>query len=162
MANYYGQSRTNYFKVKNIKKLEELVKKYGLEMSKYDDNSMNICDTITNDVLSKDGRHRIKSRKTVVLWAGHMSDVGELDEVYDKDEDDYINLTSIIQELLCDDEVCIITHVGSEKVAYFDAYMYIITPKEIEYVALFSNEITMRFQDGEKTKLNKHNRRIWG
>jgi hypothetical protein len=147
MADYYGKSRTNYFKVKNLANIAELAEKLGCDLV--------INPDMTERVVEKlpDGRFKIKPRKTVVL----LSDE-DLDTFYDEETEDYEDTTKALQEMLCDGEVCVITHVGSEKYRYFDANAYIITKNDIKFVPLFSDLVCTKL---EKICTNKDNLRLW-
>jgi sugar/nucleoside kinase (ribokinase family) len=147
MADYYGKSRTNYFKVKNLAKIAELAEKLGCDLVIDPDMNERVADKLP------DGRFKIKPRKTVVL----LSDE-DLDMFYNEDTEEFEDTTKDLQKMLCDGEVCVITHVGSEKHVYFDANAYIITKKDIKFVPLFSDFVCKKL---EKICTNKDNLRLW-
>lgn len=114
---YLGTGRTNYVKIKNKKKWEELCEKYELE-------------------LLKNGEG---------LYGFHASneDGQVVTSYYDEDTDDEIELPDFMEafsELLEDGEVLIWFHIGSEGLRYLIANAVSINNKR-EKVTLDLNDI---------------------
>lgn len=118
MANYYGSTRTNYFKVTDENAFKELIGRCvsdGEEVSVW-----------THEC--QDG--------TVLYGFGCYGDILGLSEDDGDDEDydyNYDAFIGEIQKLLPEDEAAIITHVGQEKLRYLTGCVTVITKDKIEY-----------------------------
>lgn len=117
MANYYGKTRTNYFKVTDAEALCEL---------------SNIVCGDEDDVhleIQKDEN----GTKCYMLWCeGVILGIPDADddEYYDYDYDEFIHR---LQKLLPDDEAVIITEVGNEKMRYLVGQIAVVTNKDVQW-----------------------------
>ncbi len=115
MANYYGVARTNYFKVTDEKKYEELV------------NNLLAEDAIHDFSCTIDGelQHGFGSYSPITYCADDEEVLYDL-EVF---------LTEL-QKILPDGEAFIYQETGYEKLRYVTGFAYIVTNKTIEWVSL--------------------------
>jgi hypothetical protein len=112
MANYMATARTNYFRVTDEKKYEELF--YGL-----------CCeDTIEDFTKEKDG----------VLYHGF----GSYDSInyLVSDEYDFDEFLTKLQKILPDNEAFIYMEAGNEKLRYVVGLVVVVTSKEIKSMSL--------------------------
>ena len=121
MANYEEISRTNYFRVTDEERYQELFNHLTSEGKIYDFTR-----------TDKDG----------IIWHAfggfyciHYK-VDENDEWEDRDE-----FFSEIQEILPDDEALIFMSAGYEKLKYVTGFSVIVTNKDIQYVDIISDAI---------------------
>lgn len=111
MANYYQSYRSNYFKVKDIEKLKEIVDGIGAELW--------------------------NSHSNEEYYAfGDLDSSGGYEMYYD-DDDNEKDTCEEIQKILDDDQICIINSIGHEKLRYLDAGTSMITNNTIKYKNLF-------------------------
>lgn len=118
MANYYGSTRTNYFKVTDAEAFKELI---------------NLCVTDDPNGVSiwtsedKDG--------AILYGFGCYGDIEGIDTSDDEDYPDY-NYDEFIeklQNLLPEGEAAIITHIGQEKLRYLCGSVNVVTKDKTEY-----------------------------
>ena len=122
MANYYGKTRTNYFKVNDPEAFKELLEKCaGTE------------DPLKVWAKEEDGFYAF----------GCESEVAGIDINKDPDdpEYDYDAFLEALQKCVLPGDAVIITSVGWEKLRYLGADAVIITAKDIEYMSLESAAI---------------------
>ena len=101
MANYYGTGRSNYVKVTDVDKFKALCKERGLSPIQSEDDITLHCALSDNE-------------------DGDINNYGYIDG-----EDELAEFPDFIDEvakILCDDEVFIWVHVGSEKMRYVSGY----------------------------------------
>lgn len=118
MANYYGSTRTNYFRVTNAEALAELL-----------DN----CNTDDGEGVSL--WTQTDSNGTKFYGFGCYGDIYGI--AVNNDEDDpeygYDEFVKKLQELLPEGEAAIITHVGQEKLRYLNGSVTVVTKDKVEY-----------------------------
>jgi hypothetical protein len=117
MANYYGQARTNYFQVKDLKAWRDELSNYPVEL-----------------IETKDDDGTIK-----VGFMDANQDGGGLDwQVYDDEgEEAELDWTDILARHLADKEVAILMEVGSEKYRYLTGWaMAVNNKKETREISL--------------------------
>lgn len=121
MANYYGNTRTNYFHVKNEEKFRELMK----------------------HVISWDGDIEIwddrqdENGVPVFAFGGYATIGGYQEDIDDTDDDpDYDEFINRLSECVAEDDAVIIFEVGNEKLRYFTAYAVIVTSTGAETIDL--------------------------
>lgn len=127
MANYYDNSTSNKFKVKQSEK-ERLEKVF--------ENL--IGDDVYTDVVEKDGE--------ISAWFGCYGSLTGLDvenyfegnqELIDIYKDDEYNaMADELQKCITDDSYVILTDVGHEKLRYVGGGALVITPNKSDYVSL--------------------------
>ncbi len=126
MANYYGFTRTNYFRVTDAERLRKIV---------------------DNTHLGEDTLELFERKVGDETWYGfgcYDSIEGlypnwERADEYDEPEDadpSFDLFEDELQMILHPDDAIIITEVGYEKLRYLTAYSTIITAKGCEYVDL--------------------------
>ena len=96
MANYYGSSRTNYFKVKDEVAFRAMVTKCGFET--------------------------VEEQGKFALFPGKYSEGGF--SYFDEDQDDNIELQDLVIPHLPDDEVVVVMEAGAEKLRYVVGLAY--------------------------------------
>lgn len=107
---YFSRSRSNYFRVTDPNKLEELAK-------------------LTNSsVAEKDGRYAL-------FYTGMRYD-GAVDMYYSEEFDGWISIHSQVQEILADDEVAVFMEIGHERLRYLTGVAVAITTEAIEILDL--------------------------
>lgn len=121
MANYYGVAKTNYFKVTDEKKYEELVNNLLAEDEIHDFS----C------IIDGELKHGFGSYSAITYCA----DDEEL--LYDLE----VFLTEL-QKILPDGEAFIYQETGYEKLRYVTGFAYIVTNKTIEWVSLENSIMT--------------------
>ena len=101
MANYYGMSKSNYFKVNDI----ELFK---IELESYPVNVFTV---------NRDGVE-------LVSFVDNDENEGNVDSYYDEESDEYIDVDwpDVFRKHLADNWVAIIEGIGNEKYRYFQGY----------------------------------------
>lgn len=121
MANYYGNTRTNYFHVKDEEKFRELMK----------------------HVVSWDGDIKIwddrkdENGKPVFAFGGYGTIVGYQEDIDDTDNDpDYDEFINRLSECIAEDDAAIIFEIGNEKLRYLTAYAIVVTNTEAETIDL--------------------------
>lgn len=117
MANYYGVTRTNYFKVTNEDAFVEL-----MDRCKSDD--FEGVSVWTNE--SEDGA---KTYGFGCYGCFEGIKVGEDEDA----ECDFSAFVSELQKLLPEGEAVIITHAGHEKLRYIGGGVTVITKDKVEY-----------------------------
>jgi hypothetical protein len=106
MANYYGSSRSNYFKVKDVDKFKDFL------------NSMYDMEFID------DGNGRVG-----FLVTGEGGSIPC--EIWDKEQDEYVDLDfdKLLAQHLQDGEVAVYQEVGAEKLRYLVGYSVAVNSK---------------------------------
>ena len=122
MANYYGFSRTNYFRVTDEEKYKELF----------------------NLLTAEDGIEDFTFEKDKVIYHGF----GSYSSIYTKnsDEDEYgdepvDNFICQLQEILPNDECFIYQEIGYEKLRYLTGFALIATHDKCDSVDISSDAI---------------------
>lgn len=108
MGTYYGTTRTNYFKVNDVKRLKWLAE-----------------EIMGAELWEKDG-----------FYAFGGTNI-QIDSGYDL-KDNEINIPEELQKLLPDDQVLVITEVGYEKLKTVNSFCIFITNKSLESISLNS------------------------
>ena len=106
MANYYGNSRSNYFKVKDVDKFKEFLNSmYDMEF--IDDSNGRVGFLVTGE-------------------GGSIPC-----EIWDKEADEYVELDfdKMLAQHLQDGEVAIYQEVGAEKLRYLVGYSVAVNSK---------------------------------
>lgn len=118
MANYYGCTRTNYFKVTDEDALVKLIEKCA------SDDPVGVS-LWTNE--AEDG--------TKLYGFGCYGDIEGIGDGEDEDfpDYDYDAFVNELQALLPEGEAVIITHVGHEKLRYLGGNVTVITKDRVEY-----------------------------
>ena len=135
MANYYGQARTNYFQVKDLKAWREEMSDYPVELieTKDDDGTMRVGFMDANQ------------------------DGGGLDWSwwdFETDDDVEIDWAGILARHLADNEVAILMEVGSEKYRYLTGYALAVNSKgETREINLSKDIYTLAQELGDKVNL---------
>ena len=131
MANYYGYTRTNYFKVTNENELLKLIDECasndpkGIEVWRREDESG-----------GKTYAFGCESDLLGLPISNH--EPGEND-VCDSDTDhDYDAFIEELQKLLPDGEAVLITNIGKEKLCYLHGDMHVVTNKQTILKSLHS------------------------
>ncbi len=104
MANYIGFARSNYFKVNDTKKFEELCDKWNLRLIKKDD----LVGFLDDDT------------------EGGLPNYAETEDGEDLEFDDFLKELS---DLLVEDEVAIMIEIGYEKMRYLVGFALAINSK---------------------------------
>ena len=115
MAHYYGVARTNYFKVTDEKKYEELF------------NGLSSETGVEGSSCTIDGELK--------YGFGSFSSIDYCADAEECLYDFEIFLTEL-QKILPDGEAFIYQEVGYEKLRYVTGFAYIVTNKTIEYISL--------------------------
>lgn len=126
MANYYGNTRTNYFHVKDEQAFRDLMKhvvSWDGDIEVWDDRK----DANGNQLFAFGGYASI---------AGYQEDMDDTDT--DPDYEEFINRLS---ECVADDDAAIIFEVGNEKLRYFTAYAIVVTSTGSETIDLTTEAI---------------------
>jgi hypothetical protein len=99
MANWYGQARSNYFKVKDIEAFKEALSPVEIEVSYSPENDN--CMIMSTDE-----------------YGGWPS------QYYDEDKDDSVDfeLTTIVAQHLVEGQVCVLIETGAEKLRYLSGH----------------------------------------
>ena len=123
MANYYGFTRTNYFRVTDEDRLRKIIRSCACGE-----------DTLTLFENAEDGER---------TWFGFgcYDSIRGLDLSDSADEDDYPDydydaFASALQKILCEGDAIIITEVGYEKLRYLTATAFIITKTDMQCLDL--------------------------
>lgn len=112
MANYIETARTNYFRVTDEKRYQEL---FG-------------------NLTSEDEIHDFtKTNENGILWHAFGS-YGFIDYTTDEDDLDRDKFFEELQKILPDNEAFIFMASGYEKLRYVTGYSIIVTNKDIQYV----------------------------
>jgi hypothetical protein len=120
MANYMGTSRTNYFRVTDEDKYQELFK---------------------NLRSTEDDIHDFTTDNNGVIYHGFGSYssidyVVSVDDEYDDEEYDFDAFLHELQKILPDDEAFMYFESGYEKLRYVGGYVLVCTNKEIRSTSL--------------------------
>ena len=119
MANYYGYTRTNYFKVDNEDTFLKLIDECG------SDDSQGIEVWTHEEEGIK--RYAFGCESDLLGLPVSNNAPGEEEEIVDYDYDEFIKE---LQQLLPDGEVAIITNIGKMKLCYLHGDIHIITNKQ--------------------------------
>jgi hypothetical protein len=106
MANYYANSRSNYFRVRDKEAFKAFCETFNVEY-----------------IEDKDGRSG---------WCGHDDDCGGIPgDIYNEETGDSedIDFPLEVSKHLCDGEVAIMLEVGNEKLCYIIGYAVAINSK---------------------------------
>ena len=110
MANYYGTTRTNYFRVKDADAFNKWIEQFsGIEIIKKDG---------TVGLLFDDGMPTIR-------WETEDADGNEQNDVEVE-----IDFMDELAEHLADDEVAVLQEAGAEKMRYINGYAIAINNKK--------------------------------
>lgn len=121
MANYYGKTRTNYFKVTDEEKFKEI-----MEKCRMNDSEDGECCPKYKIEKNEDG-------DTICMFYGYGSVLGYGDKE-DPTEFDFDSFGYDLCDILPEGEAIIIRHIGSEKFNYLNACATIITSESINFV----------------------------
>lgn len=123
MANYYGTTRSNYFRVKNPHEFKEYIE------SKVccDEDGLDVFENIDKDGVLRFGFGVYGS----IL--GERIDTDDDDGFVDYDYDAFCNALS---KFVADDDAIIIEEVGNEKLRYVTGYATVITKDGVDSVDL--------------------------
>lgn len=120
MANYNAFSRTNYFKVIDESKLEELVAH------------------ISSDSTVELWKEKDDDDQPIYGFGAY----GCIGDMYDEENGEIQDTAIALQSLLPDGEIAVITEIGYEKLRYLVGVSTIITNKEITTVSLSTATLT--------------------
>lgn len=131
MANYYSTSRTNYFRVTDEARFDELFKNLiGIEDEVYDFTE--IDDGVTLHAFGCYGS--IDYKKPM------QNNSEEDDEDYDCDFDSFL---AELQKILPEDEAFIYTECGHEKLRYITGFSIVVTKTKIKSVDIRSGAVEL-------------------
>ena len=116
MANYYGKTRTNYFRVTDEEALHNLIEN---RCAGREDNLHLYSETDENGITY----FKFYCESTI---EGLRSDEYEDEYSYDAFIDE-------LQKLLPENEAVIITEIGNEKMRYLHGSVIVVTQKETKY-----------------------------
>jgi hypothetical protein len=130
MANYYGQARTNYFQVKDLKAWRDELSNYPVELieQKLDDGTIKVGFMDANP------------------------DGGGLDwQLYDEEGNETeIDWTDVLARHLSDNEVAIIMETGAEKYRYMSGWALAVNnKKETREISLAKDIYTLAQELGD-------------
>lgn len=108
MANYMSTSRTNYFKVTDEKRYEELF----------------------NNLCAEDTIHDFTKEKDGVLYHG-FGTYGSIEYIVEDEEYDFDEFLMELQKILPEDETFMYFESGYEKLRYVTGFSVVVTRKEI-------------------------------
>jgi hypothetical protein len=122
MSDWYGTSRSNYFRVKNLKKFKALCTRWGVEFIEKDDAP---------------GFVGFLGRSEYGGLPSNITEEAELGEVRELDSDDFYKE---LAEHLKDGEVAVMMESGAQKHAYITGFAIAINSKG-ETVSISLNDI---------------------
>lgn len=138
MANCYGNTRTNYFKVTDEKKFEQII------------NSVACCED-TLEVWSKtvDGtkEYAFGTNDSIqgICECEHCEAVEKNEVKYDADLCEglysYDKMCELLQSVVHPEDAIIIVETAHEKLRYVGASSTVITSKEIKYIDLWQESM---------------------
>lgn len=131
MANYYANSRTNYFRVTDEDKFAELFANLVCDDDEVEDFT-EVEDGIIYHAFG--GYGSIDYQKPV------QNNSGESDEDYDYDFDSFL---VELQKILPEDEAFIYTECGHEKLCYITGFSIVVTKNKIKSVDIRSEAIEL-------------------
>ena len=101
MANYYGMSKSNYFKVNDIELFKTELESYPVSVFTVDRDGVELVSFVDND-----------------------ENEGNVDSYYDEESDEYIDVDwpDVFRRHLADNWVAIVEGIGNEKYRYFNGY----------------------------------------
>ena len=101
MANYYGMSKSNYFKVNDIELFKTELESYPVNVFTVDRDGVELVSFVDND-----------------------ENEGNVDSYYDEESDEYIDVDwpDVFRRHLADNWVAIVEGIGNEKYRYFNGY----------------------------------------
>ena len=129
MANYYGYTRTNYFRVTDEEKYSELFS-----------HLVGNDDYIEDFTKTKDGIILHGFGCQGVIQAIPMDEDPEVAEEWDDDFDGFLKE---LQKILPDNEAFIFTEVGHEKLCYLVGYSLIVTRNEIKSIDINDDAVEL-------------------
>ncbi len=109
MADYYGYCRSNYFRVKDLEQFKKVCDQFYLEFIVDEDDNNKVGFIVNHECGLPDNIEVMNE-----IYLNELED--ESFELYD--ENKYENVFDIISEMLEDDEVMIINHIGNMKMRY--------------------------------------------
>lgn len=131
MANYIGFTRTNYFRVTDAERLEEIVNKII-----WDEDGLGFF-------REEDGEFAFGAYGSI---CGLCAPEGESDYSDDVIEDDCDVVFEELRNIVSPDSAIIITEIGYEKLRYLVGTAVVITKNGIEYVDIW-DEADMKVRD---------------
>lgn len=105
MANYYGQTRSNYFRVVDVDKFKEVCKDFELEFIENDEGKVGFYSNSESGIS-----------QPLFGWEDKDGVSGKYDD------NTFETVDELIASMLEDNEVMIITHIGSEKMRFLNGY----------------------------------------
>lgn len=108
MANYMSTSRTNYFRVTDEKRYEELF----------------------NNLCAEDNIHDFTEEKDGVLYHG-FGTYGSVEYIDEDEEYNFDTFLKELQKILPEDEAFMYFESGYEKLRYVTGFSVVVTSKEI-------------------------------
>jgi hypothetical protein len=144
MADWYGSSRSNYFKVKDVEKFKELCDLWNMEMiSKDFDIVTDHCNKCMHNKPDKECKEFVKrivdkcegnkEKQKLYGFTGANNDYGRLPDFREDDTtgkeyefDDFLNE---LAQTLEDGWVAVMMEAGSEKLRYVTGYTCAINSK---------------------------------
>lgn len=114
MANYIGTSRTNYFRVTNEQKYNELI----------------------NNLICEDNIHDFTEERNGILYHGFgaYDSIEYMENEYD--DYDFNKFLKELQKILPDNEAFIYFEAGHENLRYVSGFVLVCTNKEIKSMSL--------------------------
>ena len=137
MANYYGQTRSNYFAVKEAEAFKEELSKYPVEIITQEKDGATLYGFMDRDV---DG-------------------AGTVEYYYDEETGDNsadLDWVDFFSRHLADGEVAVIVHCGSEKYRYINGYTTAYNNKGGEIHLGLEDIYTLANQLGENITRAEH------
>lgn len=127
MANYYANSRTNYFRVTDEDKFAELFANIVC-----DDDEVKDFTKVEDGIII----HAFGGYGSINYQKPNNS--GESDEDYDYDFDSFL---AELQKILPEDEAFIYTECGHEKLRYITGFSIVVTKNKIDSIDIYSGAI---------------------
>lgn len=132
MANYYGMTRSNYFRVTDPERLEKIIAATCM-----DEDSLELWtrESENGPLYAFGGYGSIYGLKPSF---NHETDDGSEDDNNDPDFDIF---EAELQRIVAPNDAIIITEIGYEKLRYLTAYSIIITAKDSDCAELRDDSI---------------------
>lgn len=131
MANYYANSRTNYFRVTDEARFAELFANLV-----GDEDEVHDFTRVDNGVTL----HAFGSYGSIDYKKPMQNNSEEEDEDYDYDFDGFL---AELQKILPDDEAFIYTECGHEKLRYITGFSIVVTKTKIESIDIRSGAVEL-------------------
>ena len=149
MANYYGNTRTNYFHVKDEAAFREFMGKVvgdedGIDLwdDEKDDQGKTLfgfglygCIAGIPVPVTNEDETKTEDTDTVSVSTTDEEDTDDEDESEDT-ENDYDAFVTGLQQHVADDDAILIFESGHEKLRYVGGGATVITAKEVRYIDL--------------------------